>query len=37
LLASRLVWLQIVKHEELDEQAEANPHGHRPDRAEPRA
>jgi penicillin-binding protein 2 len=24
LLVSRLVWLQIVKHEELDEQAEAN-------------
>ncbi|HEY0826452.1 MAG TPA: penicillin-binding protein 2, partial [Ramlibacter sp.] len=24
LLASRLVWLQVVKHEELDDQAEAN-------------
>src|SRR6187401_2712380 len=24
LLASRLVWLQIVRHEDLDEQAEAN-------------
>lgn len=24
LLATRLVWLQVVKHEELDEQAEAN-------------